>query len=48
MKEFILSIFIILSTIIAARTQKANDFNVDKFQQEIMKQMYKSFTLNCI
>lgn len=43
MKNLILTFPLILSTIIGAQAQKANNFNVDKFEKELIKEMSVQF-----
>ena len=39
MKNLILTSFIIVSAIIGVQAQKANNFNVSKFEKELIKEM---------
>lgn len=43
MKNIILTSVLIVSTIIGVKAQKANNFNVDKFEKELIKQMQLQF-----
>jgi hypothetical protein len=44
MKDFILTISLIVLTIIGAHAQKANNFNVEKFEKELIKEMSVQFS----
>ena len=43
MKNLILTSFLIVSTIIGVQAQKANNFNVSKFEKELIKEMSIQF-----
>jgi len=43
MKNLILTSFLIVSTIIGVQAQKANNFNVSKFEKELIKEMSVQF-----
>jgi hypothetical protein len=43
MKNIILTSVLIVSTIIGVQAQKANNFNVDKFEKELIKEMSVQF-----
>lgn len=44
MKDFILTISLILLPIIGAHAQKANNFSVEKFEKELIKEMSVQFS----